>query len=204
MAGSHKLFESPAFHYILILAVLATFVLSLLSFANTYQLKKFIIPMPLDIKSFINKLTSHTEMKSYAGQTPSNIVQITNNNIGNLQSQISGIDLSYLGSFLVQFQDKIVVYDYANDTIKGVVNLQPLLPDDFITKLNKHSEMKNLQNQRPLAVNQFDENSLKALKLQSFDIYRNAKAGDYILKYQTTLIIYDYNKDKIVNTVSLS
>ena len=202
---SQHLYEQPIFQYFMILLIIATLIISAFALVNTYQLKKFIIPKPIDIKSFISKLTSHTEMKSYAGQTPSNIVQITNNNIGSLQSQIKGLDLSFVGSFLVQFQDKIiVVYDYANDTIKGVINLQPLLPDDFIAKLNKHNEMKNLQGQKPLAVNQLDESSLSALKSQSPDAYKNAKAGDYILRYQASLVIYDYSKDRIVNSFSIS
>ena len=78
----------------------------------------------------------------------------------------------------------------------------PQLPADFFTKLNKHSELQGLQNQQPIG-GQLDADSLNTLKQQFPDVYANAKVGDYLLRYQTKLIIYDYNADKIVNTVNL-
>jgi hypothetical protein len=32
--------------------------------------------------------------------------------------------MSYIGSFIVQYKDAVVIYDYANDEIKGTISLQ--------------------------------------------------------------------------------
>ena len=197
------LFQKPIFNYLLMLAVLASLLFSILSFSNTYQLKKFVIPNPLNIKEFIGKLTAHDEMKNYKGINPLNIIQITNSNIGNLQSQIKNIDVSFIGDFIIQYQDRLVVYNYLNDTIKGTVNVQPPLPADFFTKLNKHFEMKDLQNEQPIGGGKIDTQALATLKQQSPDVYKSAKVGDYLLQYSNKLIIYDYDNDKIVNSVSI-
>ena len=204
MAREH-LFEKPSFQYIIILVIVSTLIVSIFSLVNTSQLKNTLAPTTINLNDFLKKLTSHNEMKSYVGTAPLNIIQINNNNFANLQAQISGMDISYIGNFIVQYTDRIVVYDYGNDKIRGTVSLQqqlPQLPADFFTKLNKHSELKGLQNQQPIG-GQLDADSLNTLKQQFPDVYANAKVGDYLLRYQTKLIIYDYNADKIVNTVNL-
>jgi len=80
---------------------------------------------------------------------------------------------------------------------------QAQLPADFFTKLNKHNELQGLQNQQPIG-GQIDAASLAILKQQFPDVYANAKVGDFLLRYQTKLIIYDYNNNRIVNAVNLS
>ena len=72
----------------------------------------------------------------------------------------------------------------------------------FFTKLNKHPEVQGLQNQQPIG-GQIDAASLNSLKQQFPDVYANAKVGDFLLRYQTKLVIYDYNQDKVVNAVNL-
>ena len=202
----NRLFEKPAFQYFLVFSVIATFVISISALVNTYQLKKTLIPKTIDINDFLKKLTSHNEMKGYVGVAPLNIVQINNNNLANLQAQINGLDASYIGNFIIQYTDRIVIYDYDKNKVKSTVGLQQpqqgQLPSEFFTKLNKHSEMQGLQNQQPVG-GQLDESSLNTLKQQFPDVYANAKVGDFLLTYQTKLIIYDYNADKIVNAVNL-
>ena len=198
-----RLYEKPLFQYTLAFLVIATLVISVFSLVNTYELKKSLIPKSIIIKDFLNKLTSHPELKSYAGITPVNIVQISNNNFANLQTQISGLDISYIGSFIVQYTDRMVVYDYDNDKLKGNVNLQQSqIPADLLAKLNKHSELSGLEKQQPVG-GQLDESSLNTLKQQFPDVYKNAKAGNFLLRYQTKLIIYDYKQDKIINAVNI-
>ena len=186
--------------------IIATLIISTLALVNTYQLKDVIIPKTFDTNDFLKKLTSHNEMKGYVGAAPLNIVQISKNNIGSLQSQINGLDTSYLGNFIIQYTDRIVVYDFDNDKLKGVVTLQQpqqdKLQNDFLSKLYSHPEMQGLQNQQP-AGGQIDQNSLNILKQQFPDVYANAKVGDFLLRYKTRLIIYDYNQDRIVNVVNL-
>ena len=201
------LHEKPIFHYIIIILILLTLAVSILALVNTNKLKKVILPKTFNVNEFLKKLTSHNEMKGYVGVAPLNIVQINSNNIANLQSQINGLDVSYIGSFIIQYTDRIAVYDYDNDNLRGTVSLQQpqqsQLSSDFFTKLNKHPELKGLENQKPVG-GQFDSGSLNTLKQQFPDVYKDAKVGDFLLRYPTKLIVYDYNADKIVNAVNLS
>ena len=202
---SAHLYEKPFFQHIIVLSIIATLIVSVFALVSVYQLKKAIVPKTVNFNDFLKKLTSHAEMKSYVGVAPLNVVQINNNNLGNLQTQINGLDTSYIGSFIVQYTNGVVIYDYDNDRIRGNVNLQAQqaqFPADFFTKLNKHAEIQGLQNQKP-AGGKIDEASLNTLKQQFPDVYASAKVGDYLLRYQTKLVIYDYNADKIINTVSL-
>lgn len=197
--------EKPIFNYALIVLVIAALVLSILAFANVQQLKKSLAPKTININDFLAKLTGHPEMEIYIGVAPSSIVQINSNNLANLQMQIEGLDESYLGSFIVQYPDSIVIYDYGSDLIKGAFPLQPpqaQIPDDFFAKLNLHPEVQGLENEQPVG-GQLDEASLNTLKQQFPDVYANAKVGDFLLRYSTKLVIYDYSKDLIVNAVSL-
>ena len=159
----------------------------------------------INTQDFLNKLTAHDQMRAYVGIAPLNIIQITNNNIANLQAQIDGLDRSFIGSFIVQYTDVIAIYDYTNDVIMGTANLpQPIaqLPADFLTKLNAHSELAGLENEQPVG-GQIDQASLDTLRQQFPTVYANAKAGDFLLRYTTKLIIYDYNADVMVNAVNL-
>ena len=197
--------ETSAFHYVLIALITLSLVVSAMALVYTYQLKNTIAPRTVSADDFLKKLTSHSEMKSYLGVAPLNILQITNNNLANLQSQISGLDTSYIGSFIVQYTDRIVVYDYDNNLIRGTVSLQQpqsQLPADFFTKLNKHPELQGLEKEQPIG-GQLDANSLSTLKQQFPEVYANAKAGNFLLRYAARLIIYDYNADRIVNVVNL-
>lgn len=198
--------EKPVYHYFLILLVVTTLVISAVALANTYKLKKAVAPKIVSVNEFLKKLTTHAEMKSYVGIAPLNIVQINNDNYANLQAQISSLDISYLGNYIVQYTDRIVVYDFENDRLRGNVGLQKSqakLPDDFFAKLNKHAELQGFQNEQPVG-GQIDAASLSTLRQQFPDVYANAKVGDFLMRYKTKLIIYDYADDKIVNTVNLS
>ena len=199
-------YEKPTFQYIIVLSIIATLVVSVLALVNIYQLKNAIIPKTVNVNDFLKKLTAHDEMKAYVGVTPLNIVQINSNNLADLKSQISALDSSYVGYFIVQYSDRITIYDYGNDKIRGTVSQQQpqqsKLPADFLTKLNKHPELQGLQNQQPIG-GQLDQTSLSTLKQQFPDVYANAKVGDYLLRYQTRLVIYDYSQDFIVNSVKL-
>jgi len=205
--GSYKgLHEKPIFHYVIIILIITTLVISVIALVNTLQLKKALLPRTVDINDFLQKLTSHDEMKGYVGVSPLNIIQINNNNIANLQSQISGLDPSYIEDFIIQYTDAIVIYDYDDDNIKGTVNLQQPqqaeLPADFYTRLYSHQELQGLKNEQPIG-GPLDESSLATLKQQFPDVYANTKVGDFLLRYQTKLVIYDYNTDRIVNAVDL-
>ena len=199
------LHERPVFQYAKLALILATLVVGILVLLNTRQITGAVVAQTVDANDFLAKLTAHPEASRYAGVSPLNIIQVSNNNLAGLQSQISGLDTSYLGSFLVQYQDAIVIYDYSKDAVRGTVSLQqqPQLPADFLTKLSAHPEMQGLEGQQPIG-GQLDEQSLATLKQQFPDVYANAKVGDFLLRYQTRLIIYDYFSDTIVNAVNLA
>lgn len=201
------IYEKPFFQYIIVLSIIATLVISAFSLVNLHQLKKSLVPRTVNVNDFLKKLTSHNEMKGLVGTSPLNVIQINNDNFANLQTQVSGLDASYIGNFIVQYTDRIVVYDYNNDVIRGTASLQQpqqsQLPSDFFTKLGKHPELQGLQSQQPIG-GQLDDSSLSTLRQQFPDVYTNAKVGDFLLRYQTKLVIYDYQQDKIVNAVNLS
>jgi len=205
------LHETAIFHYVLILLIIATLVISVLAFLDVRELNALIVPSAvadstIDANDFLSKLVAHDETRAYVGVSPLNIIQINTNNIANLQTQITGLDTSFLGDYLVQYTDAIVIYDYNNDVIKGTVSLQQpqqgQLPDDFFTKLNAHPELSGLDAEQPVG-GQMDQASLDTLKQQFPEVYANAKVGDFLLRYSTKLIIYDSNTDVIVNSVNL-
>ena len=201
-----KFHETPVFHYLLIGIVVISLIVSTAALVYTSQLKKALLPQTINANDFLKKLTSHEQMKAYVGVAPLNIIQITNDNLANLQSQISGLDTSYVGSFIVQYTDRIVVYDYDKNVIRGTVGLQQpqqgQIPADFFARLNRHPELKGLEKEQPVG-GQLDANSLATLKQQFPEVYKDAKVGDFLLRYSKKLIIYDYNADKIVNAVNL-
>ena len=199
--------EQPIFHYALVLLVIVALAISTLALVKISQFKNSPGQKTISIDEFLKKLTVHPEMKPYVGVAPLNIVQINNNNFANLQAQISGLDISFLGNYIVQYTDRVVVYDFENDKLRANVALQQLqqgkLPNDFFTKMNKHAELQGIQNEQPVG-GQLDQASLSTLKQQFPEVYANAKVGDFLLRYKTRLIIYDYSSDKIVNAVNLS
>jgi hypothetical protein len=198
--------KSSAFHYIIIILIIATLFVSGLVLLDVKQIKASLLPQTIDANDFLAKLTAHPEASSYVGISPLNIIQINTNNIANLQAQIAGLDTSFLGSFIVQYTDSVVIYDYNNDIILGTVSLQQPqqagLPGDFLTKLNAHPELAGLETEQPIG-GQIDQDSLDTLMQQFPEVYANAKVGDFLLRYTTRLIIYDYNADAIVNAVNL-
>src|SRR3989344_8428718 len=97
------LFDKPFFQYLLVIAIIGTFIVSVFALVNVYQLKNAVLPKTVNINDFLKKLTAHEEMKGYVGVAPLNIIQINNNNFANLQQQISGLDVSYVGSFILQY-----------------------------------------------------------------------------------------------------
>ena len=198
------LHETAIFHYIAILLIIAALIVSIIALVNVNKLKNALAPQSININDFLNKLTSHDEAKAYVGVSPLNIVQVSSNNLANLQAQIAGLDASYIGNFIVQYTDKLVIYDYDKDAIKGAISLQqqPQLPADFFAKLNMHPELKGMESEQP-AGGQLDAATLSTLQQQFPSVYAGAKAGDFLLRYRAKLVIYDYNADRIVNAVSL-
>jgi len=202
------LHEKPGFHYLLLVLVMVSLAVSVFVLLDASQITGAAVTdtQTISINDFLARLTSHPEAQAYVGVSPLNLIQINNNNLANLQTQIAGLDTSYIGSFLIQYSDAIVLYDYDNDVMRGVVSLQQpqqaALPGDFFTKLNVHPELAGLANEQPIG-GEIDAASLDTLSQQFPNVYADAKVGDFLLRYSTILVIYDYNADVIVNTVNL-
>ena len=198
--------EKPVFQYLKLFLIIATLAVGVLILINTNQITGAAVSQTVNVNDFLSKLTSHDETRAYVGVAPVNIIQVDNNNIANLQTQINGLDSSYIGDFIVQYSDAIVVYDYNNDVIKDTINLQQAqqtqLPADFTSRLNTHPELSGLESEQPIG-GQLDQASLDTLRQQFPQVYANAKVGDFLLRYTTRLIIYDYNADVVINAINL-
>ena len=169
-----------------------------------YEIKKASQPSQIiTINQFLAKLTAHNELANYKDIPPLNIVRIDNTNLANLQAQINGLDVSFIGSYVIQYTDRLVIYNFETDKIKANTPLQTQqLPQDFFTKLLQHPELKGMDQTAPQG-GILDGASLQSLKQQLPDVYKDAQVGDYLLRYPNRLIIYNYQQDKIVNAVNL-
>lgn len=97
----------------------------------------------------------------------------------------------------------ILILLKTNQITGAAVAQQTISIEDFFAKLNAHPELSGLENEQPIG-GQLDANSLSTLQQQFPNVYANAKVGDFLLRYSTKLIIYDYNNDAIVNAVNLA
>lgn len=199
----------PALIFAMAVLVVASLVIGVYSLIGVNDLKSKLLPRTIDAGDFIGKLTAHAELSAYKGISPTNVVQITQQNMGQLQQQITGLDAGHIGKFLVQYSDRIVLYDYNKDALEAQLSLpqgggQPgtNAPTDFFTKLAAHSEAQPFMTSNPVG-GQLDDASLASLKQQFPDVYNNAKTGDYLLRFPTGLVVYDYSQDKVVTAVPL-
>ena len=203
MAKSHYtnegVYPPPIVFYTILLLVTVGVGISIYSGIEVSKIKKALVPP--DNNDFLKKITGNTVE---GNELPLNIIRITSDNIKTLQSQIGGLDSGYIGKFLIQYPNKIVVYDLKNDKLEDQISLkqQQQIPADFFEKLYKHSELRGLSDSDPVG-GIIDSASLATLKQQFPDVYKDAKVGDYLLRYTKMLVIYDYNKDKVVNAVAL-
>jgi len=192
-------------HYTILIVCLLALGTSAYTLIQVNSIKSVLQPAGIAINEFLGKLTAHNELSDYKDIAPVNIVQITNNNIANLQSQIQGLDISYLGSYLVQYNDRIIIYDFERDQIAANIQLQApqaQLPADFFEKLAKHAELQGVETEAPTG-GIIDEASLTTLRQQFPDVYQNANAGDFILRYSDRLIIFNYERNEVIGAFEL-
>tara|TARA_Y100000310_G_scaffold345857_1_gene471566 strand:+ start:19036 stop:19716 length:681 start_codon:yes stop_codon:yes gene_type:complete len=190
--------------YLLVVGLVVAIGVSFFSLKGYSDLKKTIEPVSIDLDKFLGMVTAHTELESFKDVSPTNILQVNNNNLASLQGQIQGLNINHIGKFLIQYSDRIVLFDYENDIVEGQIPLEqaPTLPEDFLGKLYAHTEISSLQGENPVG-GVLDSGSLNTLKEQFPSVYENAKEGDYLLRYPTALVIYDYGNDQLVNAVPL-
>ncbi len=185
--------------------ILITLAISLYAALGINSIKKSLSGQSINVADFLKKVTAHSELGAYKDVTPLNIIQINSGNLASLQGQISGLNVNHIGKFLIQYSDKIVLYDYAADQIENQVTVpqQPQLPADFFTKLYAHKEVAGLAESNPVG-GVLDAGSLAALQQQFPQAYKDAKVGDFLLRYPQAVIVYDYQNDRLVNVVPLA
>ena len=161
-------------------------------------------PEQINTQEFLQKLASHEESRQFADQNPVAITQINGQNFNELQGKIQGLDNSYLNNYIVEFPTGLAIYDFNNDKVRGTLQYeqQNQLPQDFFTKLQTHPEVQGLENEQPVG-GMLDAQTLSTLQQQFPDVYNEAKVGDFLLRYKTRLIVYDYNADRIIKAVTL-
>ena len=101
---------------------------------------------------------------------------------------------------MVRYEDRLMVYDYDNDVIIQNRPVQPAseqLPRDFFTKLYTHSEVANYKDQSPSG-GKLDDETIKKLQENNPGYYKEAKPGDYLLRYSDMVVIYRYEEDTII------
>ena len=189
--------------YIILIVCIISLVVSS---AALYEIKKITPPQQeqgIAIEQFLAKLTAHDELTSYRGIPPLNIIQVNNANLANLQAQINGLDASFIGSYIIQYTDRLIIYNFESDQIATNIPIQTQqqqMPQDFFAKLLQHPELQGVGQTQPQG-GILDQASLASLKQQLPDVYKDAQMGDYLLRYADRLIINNYQQDKIVNAV---
>lgn len=189
--------------------ILITCIISLvISSTALYEIKKITQPQQeqgIAIEQFLAKLIAHDELKNYQNIPPLNIIQVNNANLANLQAQITGLNASFIGSYIVQYTDRLIIYNLETDRISTNIPLQTQqqqMPQDFFAKLLQHPELQGVGQTQPQG-GILDQASLDSLKQQLPDVYKDTRVGDYLLRYTDRLVIYNYQQDRIVNAVPI-
>lgn len=73
---------------------------------------------------------------------------------------------------------------------------------DFENKLYAHKEISSLRGSQ-VTGGKLDETTLTILQQQFPEVYQDAKPGNYLLRYDTHLIVYNYEDDDLVKVVPL-
>ena len=201
MAKNYMVLPDKIGYIILIICIISLVVSS----TALYEIKKITQPAQgIAMDQFLAKLTAHSELANYKTIPPLNVIKIDNANLANLQAQINGLDASFIGSYIVQYTDRLIIYNLETDQITSniPVQTQQQMPQDLFTKLLQHPELQGVGQTAPQG-GILDQASLDSLKQQLPDVYKDAQVGDYLLRYTDRLVIYNYQQDRIVNAIAI-
>jgi hypothetical protein len=111
---------SSPINWIILIMVILCLGVSIYSLMEVRALKTAIMPQKtLSMQEFLAKLNSHPELINYRNLNPLNVITITTTNLPSLQGQITGLDVSYIGQYVIQYADRLVIYDLQQDKITG-------------------------------------------------------------------------------------
>lgn len=216
MASYNYIDTPPIVHYATLVLVILSLVLSGMAYLKVNEIHN--LAVPADPQDIHRQLSNNEGAESLQGQNPLGVQEITAGNLATLQSQIAGLDTSYVGDYLVQYQGVIVLYDPDDDVIRGTIDTSQLqqaqqqqltqqqqqqLAQDLFAKLYAHPEVAGLQGQQPQG-GQLDQQTLASLQQQLPQVYGDAEVGDFLLRYSDRIVIYDYQNDEIINIVPLN
>ena len=149
----------------------------------------------------LTKFMANEEYSAYAGIQPQ-VIKILPENLASLQGQISGLNEQNIGQYILSYPDRVIIYDYGNDTVVLDAPLQQALPQDFSQKLMAHNEIKPFAAQNPqIAI--IDDALAQQIRTLDPTIGDAASVGLYALQYPTHLVIYDYATDTITAVIAL-
>ena len=113
-----------------------------------------------------------------------------------IQSQIEDINEDHLGSYVLAYPDRIIVYNYEDDVIilRRDVQQQAQLPQDFFIKLFAHPELRGYETKSPTG-GRLSEESVQQLAEINPELADSALPGDFILNFPDKTFIYNYEKD---------
>jgi hypothetical protein len=143
----------------------------------------------------LEKLTSKSELSSYRGLTGT-VVLITEENLAGLREQINGLDSTYVGKYIITYDDRLIIYDYANDRLDANILLRNQQYADLLTKLNNHPELAGYSGENPQG-QQLTAAALAEGKSNYPDIYVNAAEGDFVLRFSDLIVVYNYETDTL-------
>lgn len=155
--------------------------------------KELVVVVPDD---FYLKLYSHEQVANFKDLNPI-VLPIRKSNFETLKEQIIGLNDSFIGDYILNYNTFLIIYDYNDDIIKTVVPLTNTPKQvNFLDKLHAHADMEDVRNEIPEG-GRLDEATVTELKSQNPVVYEKAQAGDYLLRYQKRLVIYDFENDVI-------
>ncbi|MFH1054229.1 MAG: hypothetical protein V1740_07460 [Candidatus Woesearchaeota archaeon] len=93
---------------------------------------------------FFEKISAHTELSDYLDQTPQ-VIKINDITLPNLQNQIPQLNQNYLGKYMLNFDDKIFIYDYLNDAVYLVIEKSTLQPNQTGIQSSQQQLPQNTQ-----------------------------------------------------------
>lgn len=150
---------------------------------------------------FSQRLFAHAEVQDHREQD-ADLTLITEDSLVTArQNNPDFFENAEAGYYLLQWQDLSILYNYEDDVILNLFRLQ-LAPADLLAKLTAHPELNDYANQVP-RVSIVTEDVLPELQEQFPNIYANAYAGNFVLRFDDKLVLYDYENDVLVANFDL-
>lgn len=152
-------------------------------------------------QDFALKLFAHPEVQDHSGVNPT-VTILDQQFLDTMrENNATFFDNAKVGDYLVEWQDLVVIYDYDNNVIINSLIPQQA-PADLLIKVTAHEGLETYTAETP-RVSIVTEDVLPQLLEQFPNIYANAQAGNYVIRYTDKLIIYDYENDFVVDSFDL-